>query len=231
MPRGVTLSRLLEDLALEVGESVNPNSRKHVRGPNTRLLQRHQRQLWQNYDWPHLRVWRDVELQAGQKVYSFPADLDLNRIEGAYINFSREWLPIIRLLSPEDYAQFDSDSNERFNPQMRWYLREDNQFEVWPLPSSNDQTVRFVGTKDLGDLVDDEHTCDIDSDLIVMFAAADILARRGAKDAGLKAQQAQQQLMRIRARMDPGHGFTLLGEPGPTHRRPFGPKPVDFTQG
>ena len=233
METGVTLSRMLEDLAAECGETTNPNSRTHVRSYYVRLLQRHQRQLWQNYDWPHMRVWRDVNLAAGQRTYAFPSDLDKSRIEHAYIEWNRRWLPMRRMIEPPDYAWFDSDEDERFNPQMRWYLRENDEFEVWPLPSGNNQVVRFVGTKDLSPFVDDADTCDLDADMIVLFAAAQVLARRKSADAQLMANQAAQHLSRIRARIAPKEGFTFLGEPHSESnvREPFGPKPVDYTQG
>lgn len=229
MPRDVTLAKLLEDLAHECGDSTNPNSRTHVRSTFTRMLARNQEQLYETYDWPHLRVWRDVDLQAGQKTYDFPSDLDAGRVEAAYTRYGRQWFPMIRSLEPFHYDEFDSDEDERFNPQMRWHLRDEAQFEVWPIPSDNDQVLRFVGTKKLDPLVDDADTCDLDSNLLVLFSAAQILRRRKAADADLMATQAQQHLSKIRARLDSREGFNFLGNEERDTRRPFGPKPVDYS--
>jgi hypothetical protein len=230
MATGVTLSKLLEDLAHEVGETTNPNSRTQTKPVFIRKLQRHQDQLYEQYDWPHLHVWRDVSLSAGQTLYDFPSDLNLEQIEGAWTRYGRQWFPLIRDLSPPHYGQFDSDDDERFAPAMRWHLRGgEGDFEVWPVPSDNDQVVRFVGKKALGPLVDDSDTCDLDSNLIVLFAAAEILARRKATDANIVATQAQNHLARLRANLDSKEGFSLNGEQHPVQRQPFGPPPVDYS--
>ena len=65
MSRGTTLVKLLDDLRAECRISLNPAHNRQQRDVQVKMLQRKQEWLWNDFAWPHLRVERFIDLQAG----------------------------------------------------------------------------------------------------------------------------------------------------------------------
>ena len=79
--RGTTLVKLLDILRVECGLSLNPAHNPQNRDTQIATLQRVQETMWADFAWPHLRVERAIDVQAGQRYYDMPGDLDIDRIE------------------------------------------------------------------------------------------------------------------------------------------------------
>lgn len=130
------------------------------------------------HEWPFLRRTFDpVVLSAGQRYYDFPAELDYERVERAWVWWSNDPTPIYRGISVDDYSAYDPAANQRSEPVMKWDVRsigDTTQFEVWPLPSSNATSITFLGNRKLDKLVDDIDVCLLDDWMIVLDAAAAI---------------------------------------------------------
>lgn len=203
MPRGVTLGVMLDALRAEAGFSSKVSLSVNMLPMMKQMLQRTQRRLYNAYDWPFKYITRDVLTQAGQRYYNFPADLDPEKTIRIWYRWGSDWLPLSRGITIDYYSAFDSDNGARNDPTQRWEMRDNAtgtgnqvQVELWPVPATNGTanasgTLRFEGTKDLAPLVADADVCDIDSDLIVLFTAAEILADKGAKSAAAKQTAAQ----------------------------------------
>jgi hypothetical protein len=128
------------------------------------------------FDWPFMRITKEnagKDLAAGQRYYDFPATLSM---EGAirlwYKQSSSIWLPLTQGITPADYTAFDSDADVRAEPALKWDFHGETQFEIWPLPNSNDKDVRFEGLKNLTALVDENDTLDLDDEMVALKAAA-----------------------------------------------------------
>lgn len=175
MPNTATLATLLVDLRAELGQSLSSSQATQIEPAHRVKLQRVQRALWHDFNWPHLRAKRDIAMAAGQRLYDLPTDMQLEKIERVEVKWSGDWLPVERGISSDDLSAYDSDTDERSDPILRWDTAEDGQFEVWPVPSANaTQTIRFTGIRDLADFIEDNDSCDIDRDLLVLTAAADL---------------------------------------------------------
>lgn len=174
MPRGIQLTQLVTDLRAEIGHSTNPALGQNARAGLVRTLQRVQTHLYNDFDWPHMIVDRDVSLQAGQRYYGFPSDLTYERIQTAKAKLGTQWLNLGFGVGTDELSIYDSDNDIRGTPVQRWAMHEISQFEVWPIPSEA-STLRFRGIKVLGSLLNDADTCDLDSDLILLFAAGELL--------------------------------------------------------
>src|ERR1700743_854361 len=94
MARNTPLSLLLDNLRAEARQSLNPAHNADVRQQQVKLLQKHQQRLWEDFTWPHLRVERQIQVQAGQRYYSPPADMAIENIERIDIFRDGGWVPL-----------------------------------------------------------------------------------------------------------------------------------------
>lgn len=234
MARNVSLGVLIDDLRAEAGHSLQANLGTAMREVLIKVLQRQQRRLWEDYDWTFLRVHRDVAVQAGQRYYNFPADLTLERIEKVEFKYGDRWIPVDYGIERQHYDQYDSDRGVRGFPVERWQEHEDGQVELWPIPSLNGSlanatdVVRFHGIRKLRPLVAESDLADLDDTLLILFSAAEILAREKSSDASLKLQMAEQHYKRLKGRNAKRDVISLSGEP--ESRAPRGPKVIAIQQ-
>lgn len=178
MARGRMFLNLVIDLRNELGRS----SSVAVGVDDLTRLKHHINRAYEHrydkHDWPHLRRTFDpVTLSAGERYYNFPSDLNYDRVERAWVWWTNEPIPIDRGIDVSDYAAYDSASDERSDPVCKWDVRSVGdaiQFEVWPLPASNDVEITFLGHRKISRLVNDADICLLDDWLIVLDAAAAI---------------------------------------------------------
>ena len=189
MARGTQLGTLVTMLKAECRQSSSVALGIDKTDTYKRLLRRHQETLYLAADWPHLRQFFTKALSAGSRYYDVPSGLNLERIESARVKFNSYPHPIERGIGEDQYASLDPDNDERADPVRRWDLRwtgSASQIEVWPLPASNDQTLRFKGIRNLRALTSDDDVADLDDNMIVLYAAAEVLAPTKAEDAKAK---------------------------------------------
>lgn len=235
MARGTSLGQLLDDLRAEVGHSLNPALGVNTRDVLINVLQRQQKRLWEDYSWPFLRVNRDIVAQAGLRYYNIPADLTFEKIERVQFKWGDRWQDLEYGIGESQFNQYDSDRDIRSWPIQRWYVTDDNRIEVWPIPAQNgsaattDGLIRITGIRKPNPLVNDAHTADLDDQLIVLYAAAEILARQKQADAQNKLQQAQAHYARLKARNSKGSTF-VMGADYQDAYRPNNPPVVAVTK-
>jgi hypothetical protein len=206
MPVGVTLANLRRDLRAETGQSLNMAQGVQSQATQDNQLDRQQLELWDAYDWPHLAYWVDVPAAQSQSLYSYPQSMPFNQINRIYWQAANatKWRELaygIRAFdplpgtpqtgTPARWGNIASvDTNGVTNPV--------GQLEILPKPSSNG-TLRFEGSAPCNPLVADTDICVLDSKLIVLFAAAEILATQKVEAAQLKLLKAQTYLRRLRS--------------------------------
>jgi hypothetical protein len=218
MARNVSLGELIDDVRAEAGHSLQSNLGTAMRDVLIKIIQRQQRRLWEDFDWTFLRVERDVPVQAGLRYYNFPSDLNLERLEKVEFKWDDRWHLLEYGIGPTQYDQYDSDRDVRSWPVYRWKEHENEQIELWPIPSQNGSAspltgaVRFTGIRKLRPLVAESDVADLDDTLLVLYSAAEILAREKAADAGLKLQLAEQHYRRLKARNAKRDTFSLSSE-------------------
>ena len=223
-------------LRAETGMSLNPAHGINSLETFKYHLRQQQKRLYHDYDWPILYGYHDILCQAGQRYYDFPVDPE--SLEKTEIKWSASWEPLPFGISGDHYTARDSDEDIRSDPVECWqfYLNPagadstaDNiQFEVWPLPATDDvSTVRFWGKRALPALTSNDDKAILDDLLIVLYAAAKILKGpdREAKLAEARAHYAT--MKRRSSRMD---SFVLGGEPSNVGKRP-GPVRIALTGG
>lgn len=221
MARGVTLEELIVDLRAEVGQSTNTAvSRASIDALKT-SLRRQQERLWLDFDWPHMRVERDITLEAGERYYDFPDDLDPTRVEKVEVKFGGRWIPVKYGITNELLLVHDSDADIRNDPVQNWDYyngasgNPETQIHLWPIPANNgnattkELVLRITGIKTLPALISDSDTCALDSWLLVLYSASEILARLKAPDASAKLEAANLYYHRLKGRQGRTESFKI----------------------
>jgi len=223
MARGLTLEQLIYNLRSEVGQSTNPAVSRSTRDRFVTLLNRVQRRLYADFEWPFLNIYRDIAMQAGSRYYDFPEDIDMDRAVRFEVKWGGLWQRVGNKITNQNLNEYDSDANDRSDPVWRWdYYLEDGssepQIEVWPIPANNavastlEGYVRVHGIQKLTNMVEDDDTCLIDGDLLVLYAAAEILARMKSSDATAKLENANSLYVKLKGRSTPSEPFKVGGD-------------------
>jgi len=218
MARNTTLQVLLNDLRSESGHAISSALGKATQEMMVNLLNRVQRRLWEDFAWPFLQVKKDITLQAGSRYYDIPSGITLERVQNASFKNGSSWHKITYGISTYDYTIHDSDTGDRSWPIYKYEAYGASQVEVWPIPSENANTTtgdglfRLEGTGNLSTFISMDDTADLDDQLIVLFAASELLTRQKSPDAQMKGQQAQVHYQRLRARLSKTEPLVLGGE-------------------
>jgi hypothetical protein len=199
-----TLAEIVEVVRSEAKLSTN-TSRGIDHGDYIRTLIRTTHEtLAESYEWPHLRLRRGDSfktLAAGQRYYDFPTNLNVQYIEGAYVQWGASWIPLRYGITPDNYTTLDSDIDQRSDPVQawEWYSNEDlSQFEVWPMPAQDGTVIAFEGRRAISALVEENDRADIDHLAIAFLVAAEILADNGKKEsASLKIDKATARITQL----------------------------------
>ncbi|TGT76146.1 MULTISPECIES: hypothetical protein [unclassified Mesorhizobium] len=215
--RGTTLVKLLDDLRAEARLSLNPAHNAQNRSSQVKALQREQERLWEDFDWPHLRIYPQQPVQAGQRYYETPENMLIDRIERVEIFLDGLWRKLEPGIDACEYSAWNSDLDARSWPPRKWKFNEDEDIELWPIPNINADPVtmngmlRITGIRNLSPLVADDDRADLDDIMLVGFCAAKILASTGAKDAKLTLDAANARYARLRGRLTPRTQYKMFG--------------------
>lgn len=204
-----SLGTLVTSLRYEVGHSPSPSAGLNQREMLVYILNRAQEELATTYDWPGLTVDRDIPLVIGTRYYAYPSDLPFDNVGEVWLVWSTLYGVLRYGIGPEQMALWNSNTGFTSWPVERWQHNTDqNLIELWPIPSeapaatpsTQAALIRVRGTKLIPWMVADADTCVLPATAIVLFAAAEVLAREGAKDAPLKLQKANEYVRRLRVR-------------------------------
>jgi hypothetical protein len=202
--RGNTLEDIRNQVANECGSSTAFSRSTDVRGYYDQIIKRVYETLYDDYEWPFQRVKKEdagVVLQLGERYYDFPLQLKIERISEVWRKYGNVWGKLTQGILPEDYTAMDSDANYRADPALKWDVYSPTQFEVWPIPASTGDEIRFDGYKTFTPLNTEGALCDLDDRLVVLHAAAEILAEKDSKRAMAKAAAAQRRLISLRGQL------------------------------
>lgn len=207
MPLGVPLSTLRRNLRAETGTSLNPLQGIAAQQTLDLILDRQQRELWDAYNWKHLRIYRDIALAVGQGSYNYPTDLPFEQVITVWfadgLTASR-WEPLLYGIT----ASMIPPSGPRVGTPKRWdnvavvasgVTNPTGQIAILPLPSVAGMLLRLEGQAAINSLVADTDKCVIDSQLITLFASAEVLANQKSEGAAMKLTKAQNYLRHLLA--------------------------------
>ena len=206
MALGKTFSQVIEAVRDECGTSSNSSRSVDNLPYLKRLINRVYETIYDGFDWTFLRIDNDEAtktLQAGQVYYDFPVAMSLDTTLTADTFYGNIWVPLIYGISPMDYNAMDPAHNQRADPQQKWRVVTDAngavQFEVWPMPASDGNLVRFKGRRGFVEMVNDADICRVDHIVVSLYVAAEVLAKKSQKDADLKVAAAKNRMAELRS--------------------------------
>lgn len=225
MAAGWQLRELVSALRAETGRSLNVALGVNEREALAVRLRMTQELLATQHEWPHLTAEADIALLAEGRTYSFPATLPFEAIQSVMVRAGLRdiWTPVQHGIGTDQYNQTDSEAGDTSWPVQRWRDLA-GSIEVWPIPSQAG-VMRVRGKRVPPPLIADSDVSLLDGNLIVLFAAADLLARQGSEDAQLVLARGQKLLRSILVRQDSDKsqpfviGGPVPGGPG-GHARP-----------
>ena len=193
----MTLADMLMDLRAELGHSLRGGQGTNMEDTLKDYLKRTQRELYVGFDWPQFIVDEQVDIPAGTRYVNGFQNISEEQINEMWCRQGSEWFPITYGINPEQYSLYDPENDVRGFPIQR-YKYDDfvDGLEIWPI-TSIDTRILARGQRLLPDLVDDADTSLLDGQLIVLFAAANFLARQKDEDASLILQKGQQYLTNL----------------------------------
>jgi len=204
MARGNTFGQIYLNTILECKLDPNPGLSINIKPLVQQLIKREYERLYDEFDWPFSRIRVDIPMQAGERYYDFPANMDLERIEDIEVSYGGRWLPVERGISGSDFNTYNSDLGVGVDPVRKWdvaYVSTTSQIEAWPIPASGATSLRLTGIKKRNLLVDDSDTCDLDDTMIELFAASEYLASKGSPEAPVKQQKAVERYRMMKGRV------------------------------
>lgn len=185
---GEIIEAVLEEARLSTNQSRGVDHRNHIK----RKIKRNYNFFWQDNDWSFAQLRREdasKDIQAGQRYYDFPVELDTVRAFNVLYLLGGVWIPLEYGIGTMHYSAFNSDAGEMTDPPLRWEIRDSRQFELWPMPASDlAGGIRFEGYRKKTELTSESSRCDLDDDLISLHVAAEILETD--KSAGAPAVRA-----------------------------------------
>jgi hypothetical protein len=205
------LGTLITNLRFELGASSNPAAGINQRDQLVYLLNRAQEQIAMDFEWPVFTIDRDIPIVVGTRYYAYPSGLEYGDVERVWLVWNTLYGEIAYGIGPEQFALFNSNTGFTSWPVERWMHNADSGlFELWPIPSeappatptSQAALIRMRGTKPYTTMVADSDMSTFQSTAIVLYAAAELLARQKDDSASIKLEAGKEYIRRLRVRQN-----------------------------
>lgn len=187
MASGIPLEDLRLMLKAEIGSSMDVGTA--LDDELDMVLSNKQIQLATLFDWAALET--DEDVNADARYLTLP-NLNYNRPVEVYVKWALRWQPVCYGITIDNYNTTDSDRNVKRDPIQAWRYAPNvgaDKFEVWPIPVGV-QSLRFCGQKPILKMEETGDVCTLDGLMLVLFCAAEKLARYKQEDAQAKLVQA-----------------------------------------
>lgn len=209
MARGTTLEQLTVMMKAEVGATPKYDANTDMNFVYHQYLRRHYENLYDGWAWPFKRIERDVLTQAGERYYDWPADIDVEQQLEFWVDENGTWIRLEQGIGPEQYNSYAE--GERQDYPYRWDWQGEDQFEVWPMSALDGVKLRIIGTKNPNKLISESDTCDIDDQMVVLYAASELLLRDDPNRAQMKQNMAKQREAIVKAKLQTRKRLSMSG--------------------
>lgn len=155
------------------------------------MIRSAQTQLYEQFNWLELKAVEERLTGTNQQYYDYPADCNVERINGMWTKWGNRYSPLTEGISFSDRGW-----NPGGAPQK--YERRD-QYEIWPIPANNSFTIRIEYIKTLAPLVSNSDRTSLPSEPVYLHALANAKAHYRQPDAQTYASQLDALLNKLKA--------------------------------
>lgn len=189
MRTGIPLSVIRNEVLIEAGFSTKAGSSVFSKERIDQMISRHERMMSIEHTWPSVHFEETVTVDADESETNLPVYINMTDITGVYVLFNAIWHAVRQGIHQHHRSSYAATDREV--PIKRWQAVEPGnvKFETWPVGSVA-QTIKFVGSKSIVPMTDDEQSCTLDADVLVLRVAAEILGRDKKEDAQVKLDAA-----------------------------------------
>lgn len=156
------------------------------------MIRSAQNQLYEQFDWIELKSVEERLTGTDQQYYDYPEDCNVERIIGIWIKWDGRYNPLSEGITFED-------RNFSVGMVPTKYERRD-QYELWPVPKSNEYTIRIEYIKSLSALSVDNDRTSIPSELVYLHALSNAKAHYKQSDAETYATQLDALLDKLKSK-------------------------------
>lgn len=210
MARGTQLRELINMLRAELGQSLQRSTGINSVESSKYALRNTYQWLYDDYDWPFLKIERDLSLAKGQRYCTLPGDLAFEGVDYVWTRSERDWLPVRLGIDSARYSEVSP--TETRDPILLWDAYGDNQIEVWPPPAS-EVPLRVCGVRKFEPLLDEKDVCLLDDLMVVWWTVARSAptAKSGSGALFIELAKSRLRKQRIRNRGAKTEPFVLGG--------------------
>lgn len=212
LPLKRTLGELRSDIQIRLGFGMAGQAGVVNSSLIDSMLNSAQRQLYEQFDWLEMRGVEERTTGANQQFYDYPADCDVERIQGIWIKWSGSYYPLIEGISFSDRSY-----NPGGNP-LKYERRA--QYELWPIPSTNGYTIRIEYIKTLPQMILSSDRTSLPSEIVYLHALANAKLHYRQPDAPTYSSQLDNLMAKLKAKhrsksvWSSGNGFVNPYAPG-----------------
>lgn len=151
-----------------------------------------QRQLYQQFDWLQMRGVEERLTGADQQFYDYPADCDIEQINGIWIKWGGRFYPLTEGIAFSDRGFTVGGPPQKYERRA--------QYELWPVPSTNGYTIRIEYIRTLALLVNSSDRTSLPSEIVYLHALANAKMHYRQPDAATYSTQLDMLLERLKAK-------------------------------
>ncbi|MDX8383552.1 MAG: hypothetical protein R8M45_05685 [Ghiorsea sp.] len=177
------------------------------------ILQSSQEVLYQDYDFPELRRWVDVEVLQGQQFFDFPVDCEPRHILTLAVSLNNVWVELAKGIN----ILHDTFAN---SPMYPYRYDTAQMVELFPIPNDV-YTIRVEYKANLLPFSQDQHQATLDSRAVLLSALVEAKAHYGHQDVGLYQKQLASLLHNFQSQAHNGNHYNRLGKGKSTYIEPL----------
>lgn len=190
LPLLKTLGELRADIQIRLGFGMAGQSGVVNAPLIDSFIRSAQEQLFEQYDFLRLKAVHERTTGAQQQFYDYPDGCDADNVKNISVIWGGRMYDLIEGIDTTNRGVTPSGPPQR-------YERRD-QIEIWPLPSTNEYTLRIEYISTPSALVNNSDRVSIDSQLIFLHALSNAKAHYRQPDAQTYASQLEAMLVKMK---------------------------------
>jgi len=182
------------------------------------MIRSAQTQLYEQFEWLEMKAVEERLTGSDQQFYDYPADCNIEGILGISIKWSGRYIELKEGISLADRSWNPGGVPQKYERRA--------QYELWPVPATNDYTIRIEYIKTLAPLNVDGDRTSLPSEIVYLHALSNAKAHYRQPDANTYASQLDALLSKLKAK----HRSKTVWTHGEPVRTPYDYPPTSDQQ-